>query len=116
MRYRGGVYNTTYGEPKTYEKLPDYSVCRGLVDFLRQKSCNLSQESDVEIHKMIFKILCISRSKPLPPIDWSFLSPYIEHPEVQFLALSLLAKEARGSLSARSFIEKYINNEPHTVS
>lgn len=116
IKYRGGVYNVTYGEPLNYDKLPDYSICRGLVDYLRRCSNSISSESDVKLHKMIFQILCVNRPKPLPPVNWEFLTPYCKHPEVQIQALTLAAKEAKGSLSARACIEKYINDEPHTVS
>ncbi|XP_075217021.1 focadhesin isoform X2 [Lycorma delicatula] len=111
MRYRSGVYNIQFGEPQNYEKLPLYSICRGLVDHLRRTSNSLTPESDVKVCKMIFKVLCINRPKPLPPINWNFLLPYIEHPEVKTQALSLAAKEAKGSLSARACIETYINDE-----
>lgn len=116
MKYRGGVYKITFDEPEKYDKLPDYSICFGLVDYLRRLSNSVTPESDMKIPKLVFQILCIDRLKPLPPVKWNFLLPYIHHPEVKMQALTLAAKESRGSLSARALIEGYINQDPHEVS
>ncbi|XP_076657419.1 focadhesin [Halictus rubicundus] len=105
---RSGIYIWPYGEPQNFKYLPEKSVIRGVGEYLRR-----SDKSDPNNHRIITECLRIFAhryTKPLPNVNWSFLEDTINlSPEAKKYTLAIACRHAKVSLSAKSFMEKYLS-------
>ena len=106
-------------EPVNYSHLPEASVLRGLVAWLievavsrRDLPRHPSQltEEDKAVN-VCLRVLATDHGRPLPPVDWSLFEPLFVDPELRLGVISVLAKQAASSLTAKMIIERQLRGE-----
>ncbi|XP_019767478.2 focadhesin isoform X1 [Dendroctonus ponderosae] len=98
-------------EPVNYLALPAHSIVRALTEFIKHhflKVKNWKDPAKDQLFMNCLKVLSTKYSKPLPPLDWSFLLELVHDPALKSHCLSLAAHQAVLSGSARRLVETYI--------
>nr|CAD7568632.1 unnamed protein product [Timema californicum] len=100
--YHSGMYQITgRGEPANYNHLHDRSICQAVTNYL----CNQTQGISQDVTRQCFRIISQSFTKPLPPLNWSFLQKFLDKSsEIRMHCLVVAARQAKISPSARRFI------------
>ncbi|KAK7868003.1 hypothetical protein R5R35_010177 [Gryllus longicercus] len=101
----GFHYITGRAEPSCYSHLLPQCICRGLVNYLNRTY----NPDEMLVVRECLRILSQDFKKPLPPLNWIFLSPLLEVPELQEYGIALAAKQ-NTSPSARKVLEDFINS------
>ena len=106
-------------EPVNYSHLPETSVLRGLVAWtmeaavtrldLPRHPSQLSNEN--KSLSVCLRVLATDHGRTLPPVDWSFLEPLSSDPELRAGVISVLARQAAASLTAKMIIERQLRGE-----
>lgn len=108
--YRSGVYqHDPRMEPTSYSHLHCTSVVRGLMESFRKQATSPSYDFPESVLLSILRTLSGDYPKPLPPIDLCFL-PEVFHRGSEWKrgCLTLAARQAQVSLSARRILENYL--------
>jgi hypothetical protein len=110
--YQSGIYRTATarGEPANYSYLHHRSICRGITDYLQRLSQGTLESSKVPVARQCLRILSHNFPRTLPPLSWTFLQEFHQEPELCLYSLTISAKQAQTSESARRVMEKYLTN------
>lgn len=98
-------------EPENYMALPAHSIVRALTEFIKHHFLKVKNWEDPPKDRLFvdcLKVLSTKYSKPLPPLDWSFLLELVHDPALKSHCFSLAAHQAVLSGSARRLVETYI--------
>lgn len=109
--FRGGVFIIPEGrfEPKDVKSLPEKCVLRAIIQFLLQQS--RQQTADDHIICGLLKALAQKFSKPLPPLEWTFLHEFFHNGlDIKHNCIRILANQLSVSKSAKQMMENYIRN------
>jgi hypothetical protein len=115
--YRSGICRTAtaQGEPANYSYLHHRSICRGITDYLQRLYQGTLEPSKIPVVRQCLRILSHSYPRTLPPLRWTFLEEFLREPELCHYSLTIAAREALTSESARRIIENYLNTfDPST--
>nr|CAD7266882.1 unnamed protein product [Timema shepardi] len=106
--YHSGMYQITgRGEPANYNHLHDRSICQAVTNYL----CNQTQGISQDVTRQCFRIISQSFTKPLPPLNWSFLQKFLDKSsEIRMHCLVVAARQAKISPSARRFMEGFLGS------
>ena len=107
------------GEPLNYSHLPDHSVLRGL---LQTSIDSAASRRDLPRHPSqlqseniglaaIMRLLAADYGRPLPPLDWTFLEPLTGDPGLRLTAISVLARQASTSRTAKVSVERLLRED-----
>ncbi|XP_067002022.2 focadhesin [Anabrus simplex] len=92
-------------EPASYSHLPPGAVSRAIVHYLIKP---FVPEQRLVV-KECLRILCHKYSKLFPPLEWIFLQDFLQEPDFQEYCLTLLARQAQKSPSARKLLEDFVS-------
>lgn len=109
--YRSGVYRVPEGKAEP-RKLPLFnrSPLKGITDFLVSQSChNYENFNSQQILIITNALRSISKkfSKPIPPLDWSFLHSYFH---INFLTRKYCILIAKNQLINSGTAKRFIEN------
>lgn len=118
--YRSGHYIVKEGqlEPNNYKNLPKQSVVKALTNFVFQQATTKKKEKIVNDSILIEALRVLSKkySRPLPPLNWTFLHEMMHRDtEIKAQCMALAAKQSIISGTAKRLIENVlvnINDDP----
>lgn len=100
-------------EPLNYSYLSQRSICRVLVERLLSAK-NITNPP--RYLKEIFSILSHNYEKAMPPLDWCFLTAYMNFDsEYLYYTISILAKQGSLSRSAKLMLENYLTTSEWNI-
>lgn len=98
-------------EPKTITGVQPKSILKALLNYLVAETRNDFEETE-HVRAAIVRCLSLGFSKPLPQFDWSFLAQVYERTlELRKDCLRIICRQVENSLSARTFLERYLEDE-----
>ncbi|KAG5678680.1 hypothetical protein PVAND_008331 [Polypedilum vanderplanki] len=111
--YRSGNYIVKEGqaEPVNYKNLPKQSIVKALTHFIIQQATTKKEEKIVnsEIVAEALHILSQKYSRPLPPLNWSFLHELIHKGlNIKEKCIAVAAKQAVISGTAKRLIDNFL--------
>lgn len=113
--YRSGHYLVKEGqaEPISYKNLPKQSIVKALSNFIFQQATTKKKEKIVNDSILIeaIRVLAKRHSRPLPPLNWTFLHEMIHRDGcIKAQCIALAAKQSIISGSAKRLIENILIN------
>jgi hypothetical protein len=115
--YRSGNYIVKEGqsEPTNYKSFPKQSIVKALVHFLVQQATTTQEQKLVDelITAEALRVLAQNYSRPLPPLNWSFLHELIRKgstPQIKQKCIAVAAKQAVISGTAKRLIDNFLIN------
>lgn len=113
--YRSGHYLVKEGqaEPINYKNLPKQSIVKALTHFVIQQATTKKTEKIVDDTILLeaLNILSQKYSRPLPPLNWSFLHELVhKSKDIRAKCMGIAAKQAVISGTAKRLIENFLIN------
>ncbi|XP_032674486.1 focadhesin-like [Odontomachus brunneus] len=106
--YKSQIYNWPQGEPCNFKYLPERSVIRAVGEHLRRS--NPSDPSEQRIVVECMRIFTHKYTKPLPNVQWEFLSKAMQISEVaKEYGLSIASRHSYISSSAKLLVENCLS-------
>lgn len=113
--YRSGHYLVKEGqvEPVNYKNLPKQSIVKALTNFVFQQATTKKKEKIVNDAILVeaLRVLAQRHSRPLPPLNWTFLHEMIHRDgSIKAQCIALAAKQSTISGTAKRLIENILIN------
>lgn len=111
--FRGGVYLLPEGhpEPRTLNQLHQQSPLKSIIKYLVNESGNISNESSDLVKLNCLRSISRKFPKPIPPMNWSFLTLYLNRNyEMKKYCLLIASNQCVQSATAQRLLEEYLQN------
>lgn len=113
--YRSGHYIVKEGQPEPtyYKNLPKQSIVKAISQLVIQQATTRKQEKIVgdEILIEALRVLSQKYTRPLPPLNWTFLQELVHRGDkIKALCMAIAAKQAVISGTAKRLIENILTN------
>lgn len=113
--YRSGHYLVKEGqaEPINYKNLPKQSIVKAMTHFVTQQATTKKNEKLVDETILIeaLNILSQKYSRPLPPLNWTFLHELVHKGKaIRAKCMAIASKQAVISGTAKRLIENFLIN------
>ncbi|XP_028147022.2 focadhesin [Diabrotica virgifera virgifera] len=95
-------------EPVNYSYLPSFSIVRAIGEFIKTWVNKWRGSIHDKLYLECLNIYSVEYSKPLPPLDWSFLHDLLVDPKTKEYAVDIASHQVVMSGTARRLIEGYL--------